>query len=119
MVGCWRACLERDADLHIAQLMQLPLTVSCFSKIQIDFKFLIPAHPGSPRQRAVKRVCVCIMILDDDLVKAGDWECQQELNAEVVIVWCCHGRHPVQRVLLEQYMYTLQRIRDFRDNSAI
>jgi len=47
------------------------------------------------------------MILDDDLVKASDWECQQELNAEVVIVWCCHGRHPVQRVLLEQYMYTL------------
>jgi len=26
-------CLERDADLHMAQLMPLPLTVSCFSKI--------------------------------------------------------------------------------------
>jgi len=51
-------CLERGADLHIAQLMPLPLTVSCFSKIQIDFTFLVPTHPGSPGQRAVKRVCV-------------------------------------------------------------
>jgi len=31
-------CLQRDADLHMAQLMSLPLTVSCFSKIQIGFK---------------------------------------------------------------------------------
>ena len=44
----------------MAQLMLLPLTVSCFSKIQIGFTFLVPAHPGSPGQRAVKRVCVCI-----------------------------------------------------------
>ena len=51
--------LERGADLHMAQLMPLPLTVSCFSKIQIGFTFLVPAHLGSPGQRAVKRVCVC------------------------------------------------------------
>jgi len=51
-------CLERDADLHMAQLMPLPLTVSCFSKIQIGFIFLVLAHPGSPGKRAVKRVCV-------------------------------------------------------------
>ena len=30
-------CLERGADLHMAQLMPLPLTVSCFSKIQIGW----------------------------------------------------------------------------------
>ena len=53
-------CLERGADLHTAQLMPLPLTVSCFSKIQIGFAFLVPAHLGSPGQRAVKRVCVCV-----------------------------------------------------------
>jgi len=52
-------CLEQGADLHMAQLMPLPLTVSCFSKIQIGFTFLVPAHPGSPGQRAVERVCVC------------------------------------------------------------
>jgi len=40
--------------------MPLPLTDSCFSKIQIGFTFLVPAHPGSPGQRAVKRVCVCV-----------------------------------------------------------
>ena len=53
--------LERGADLHIAQLMPLPLTVSCFSKIQIGFTFLVPIHSGSPRKRAVKWVCVCVL----------------------------------------------------------
>jgi len=51
-------CLERGADLHMAQLMPLPLTVSCFSKIHIGFTFLVPAHPCSSGQRAVKWVCV-------------------------------------------------------------
>jgi len=51
-------CLELGADLHMAQVMPLPLTVSCFSKIQIGFTFLVPAHPDSPGQRAVERVCV-------------------------------------------------------------
>ena len=53
-------CLEQGADLHMAQLMPLPLTVSCFSKIQIGFTFLAQAHPGSSGQRAVKRVCVLL-----------------------------------------------------------
>jgi len=44
----------------MAQLMLLPLTVSCFSKIQIGFTFVVPAHLGSPGKRAVKRVCVCV-----------------------------------------------------------
>jgi len=52
-------CLERGADLHMAQLMPLPLTVSCSSKVQIGFTFLVPAHLGSPGKRAVKWVCVC------------------------------------------------------------
>jgi len=52
--------LERGADLHMFQLMPLPLTVSCFSKMQIGFAFLVPAHLGSPGNRAVKRVCVCV-----------------------------------------------------------
>ena len=53
-------CLERGADLHIAQLMPLPLAVSCSSKIQIGFLFLVLTHLGSHGQRAVKRVCVCV-----------------------------------------------------------
>ena len=61
-------CLERGADLHMVQLMPLSLTVSCFSKIQIGFTFLVPAHPGSPGQRAVKHmqhglsVSVCLSV---------------------------------------------------------
>ena len=55
-------CLERGADLHMAQLTPLPLTVSCFSKIQIGFTSLVPPHPGSPGKRAVKRVCVCVSL---------------------------------------------------------
>jgi len=51
-------CLEQGADLHMAQLMPLPLTVSCFSKIQIGFAFLVPAYLGSPGQRAIKWLCV-------------------------------------------------------------
>ena len=50
-------CLERGADLHMVQPMPLPLTVSCFTKIQIGFTFLVLAYPGSPGQRAIKRVC--------------------------------------------------------------
>jgi len=52
-------CLGRIADLHMSQPVPLPLTVSCFSKIQIGFTFLVPAHPGSPGQRAV---CVCVLV---------------------------------------------------------
>ena len=55
-------CLELGADLHMAQLMPLPLTVSCFSKIQIGFTFLLPAHLGSLGKRAVKHVCVCLCV---------------------------------------------------------
>ena len=47
-------CLERGADLHMALLMPLLLTVSCSSKIQVGFTFLVPAYPGCPRKEAVK-----------------------------------------------------------------
>jgi len=68
-------CLERGADLHMAQLMPLPFTVSCFSKILIGFTFLVPAYLGSPGQRAVKWVYVLLIyyyncftaILEDNL----------------------------------------------------
>ena len=53
-------CVEQGADLHMAQLMPLTLTVTCFSKIQIGFTFLVVAHLGSLGKKAVKRVCVCV-----------------------------------------------------------
>ena len=50
--------------MRMAQLMPLPLTVSCFSKIQIGFTFLVLAHPGSPGKRIIKTgVCgVCVLL---------------------------------------------------------
>jgi len=51
-------CLERGADLHMSQLMPLPLTVFCFSKIRIGFNFLVPAYPGSPEKGPLNG-CVC------------------------------------------------------------
>jgi len=59
-VLAWLSVWSKVQTLHMAQLMPLPLTVSCFSKIQIDLPFLVPAHLCSPGKRAVKRVCVCV-----------------------------------------------------------
>jgi len=57
-------CLERGADLRMAQLMPLPLTVSCFSKIQIGFTFLVLAYPGSPGKGPLNGyVCVFLRYL--------------------------------------------------------
>ena len=68
-------CLERGADLHMAQLMLLLLTVSCSNIIQIGFTFLVPAHLGRSGQRAIKRVCVCV--------------------CACMYGWVSEGRHPV------------------------
>ena len=61
-------CLWQGADLHMAQLMPLPLTVSCFSKIHIGFTFLVlgTSSPGWSRTKSrwgggVKRLCVCVI----------------------------------------------------------
>ena len=62
-------CLERGADLHTAQLMPLPLTASRFSNPD-GFSFLVPAHPGSLGQRAIKWVCICMYVyrLSEDAI---------------------------------------------------
>ena len=65
---CWRGYLS-GARCRLAYgpaVMPLPLIVSCFSKIQIGFAFLVPTHLGSPEQRAVKRVCVCVCVGEGD-----------------------------------------------------
>ena len=55
-------CLGRGADLRMVQLMPLPPTVPCFSKILIGFTFLVLARWGSPRQRAVKRALLLLLL---------------------------------------------------------
>jgi len=59
-------CLQQGADLHMAQLMPLPLTVSCSSKIQIGFIFLVPADLGSPLvpEKGPLNGCVCVASAD-------------------------------------------------------
>ena len=71
-------CLELGADLHMAQLMPVPLTVSCFSEIQIGFTFLVPAHLGSTGKgplngcvRACVRVHVCDLLSPFDCLTFG------------------------------------------------
>ena len=56
-------CLERGADMHMAQLMPLPLTVSCFSKIQIGLTFLVPATWVVLEKGLLQGVCVCVCVL--------------------------------------------------------
>jgi len=57
-------CLEQGADLHMAQLMPLPLTVSCFNKIQIGFTFLVPAHLGIVPEKEPLNARVCVNDID-------------------------------------------------------
>ena len=73
-------CLEEGLNLHMAQLMPLPLTVSCFSKIQIGFTFLVPAHVGSPDKGPLNG-CECA---GEIIFKIG--EQLAELQAEWLIV---------------------------------
>ena len=57
-------CLKRGGDLHMAQLMPLPLIVSCFSKIQIGFTFLVLAYPNSP---GIGPLNGCVCVCDSDI----------------------------------------------------
>jgi len=51
--------------------MPLPLTVSCFNKIQIGFTFLVPAHLGSPGKGPLNgRVCVCMLVKIEHFVES-------------------------------------------------
>ena len=83
----------------MAQLMPLPLTVCCFSKIQIGFTFLVPAHLRSPGKRAVKRVCVCV--LDYNTHKYNVLVAIFHVNPDQPIIHCscvfCHTLVPKRK----------------------
>ena len=72
-------CLARGADLHMAQLMPLLLTISCSSKVQIGFTFLVTAHLGNPGQRAIKWVCVCLALQRAEM-RMVRWMCDINLK---------------------------------------
>ena len=94
-------CLQRGADLHMAQLMPLPLTVSCFSKIQIGFTFLVLAHPGSRGLRSVKRVCV---------VQTGEFR-----ESRVAVPWELLYADDMA-VIAETEEELIKRLNDWKDN---
>ena len=74
-------CVEPGADLHMTQLLPLPLTVSCFSKIQVGFTFLELDHLGSPGKRAVNVcVCVCVYLATDELKSTMDAEHRKQMT---------------------------------------
>ena len=79
-------CLQRDAELHMAQLMPLPLTVSCFSKIQIGFNILVPAHLGSPGKGPLNG-CMCVCVLMHNNIKLNTKQALSEkmnFNFEII-----------------------------------
>jgi len=55
VVGCWHGCLS-GARCRLGYGPAYATTTHCLL-LQIGFTFLVPAHPGSPGGRAVKRVC--------------------------------------------------------------
>ena len=65
-------CLQRGADLHMTQLMPLPLTVSCFSKIETGFAFLVPAHLGSPGKGPLNG-CVRVCVIESNELLCLTW----------------------------------------------
>jgi len=86
-------CLEQGVDLHMAQLMPLLLTTSCFTKIQIGFTFLVPAHLGSPGKRAVKRMCVLSQTSDSSR------ELDYCAHYQVFVFVCMYAQHIMPSVL--------------------
>jgi len=95
-------CLDQGVDLHMAQLMPLPFTVYCFSEIQTGFAFLVPAHPGSPGQRAVKWVCVCTL----PRMAAPDQKCAASKQRDTFLLNICNQPHFIDRHTTIYYFVT-------------
>ena len=72
-------CLQQGADLHMAQLMPLPLTVSCFSKTQIGFTFLVPVW------------CVCVFLEQNKRVYS--FHILREILHHVMFLGCFYSKN--------------------------
>ena len=86
--GCWHGYLfGARCRLAYGPTDATALTVFSFSKIQIGFTFLVPAHLGSPGKKAAKNVCSrsSLMILEyavAQLVVAYACRCQWSVSEE-------------------------------------
>jgi len=118
-------CLERGADLHTAQLMPLPLTVSCFSKIQIGFTLLVPAHPGSPGKGPLNGcVCVCVCVLSRWVYVRNICTCCIRLSCAMCLViikaWAAFCRDVILQSQWQRLtMQTLQQKRSRKNLSQL
>ena len=126
-------CLERGADLHMAQLMPLPLTVSCFSKIQIGFTFQVPAYLGSPGKGPLNGcVCVCLLrthsfvhetrrVFLSPFITENITE--QPLVAFLPCMFICRGDHCLMQILVTEHVAVCLPLQQFtafgRQSSAI
>ena len=96
-------CLEQGADLHLAQLMPLPLTVSCFSKIQIGSTFLVPAHLGSPGNGPLNGcvyVCVCVCVCGSGRRADGDSRVSVDVRRGATTLRTCSAEVSLYYALL-------------------
>ena len=128
-------CMEQDADLHTAQLMPLPLTVSCFSKIQIGFTFLVPAHLGSPGKGPLNVcvcVCVCVCVRDPQTYDTHTHKTHKPMtHCKPMTSWVClrskiafrHRQLPIGQKLAQCHEFAVCRgfptcsVRDTRPSS--
>ena len=83
-------CVERGADLHMAQPMPLPLTVSCSSKIQIDLHFWYRLTRVVPVKGPLNGcVCVCVQQWLINRMRRGP-------SVYMLLLIACHVTLPVQ-----------------------
>jgi len=86
-MGCWRGYLSGALWrlAHGSADATATLSLSCFSKIQIGFTFLVPAHTDSPGERAVKRVCVCANVFQFSFISTFSCICVADSALQGVI----------------------------------
>ena len=104
-------CLQLGADLHMAQLMPLPLTVSCFNKIQICFTFLVPADLGIPGKRAVKRVLFFGSFWSQQLFHQSTVNGQKHVRYQLTISCCdvSYRKLTFYAICLQSYFFVIRR----------
>ena len=61
-------CLRRGADLHMAQLMPLPSTVFCFSKIQMVLPFWYWLNQVVLDKGPLNGCCCNLSTINDQLI---------------------------------------------------
>ena len=89
----------------MSQLMPLPLTVSCSSKIQIGFTFLVPAYPGCPGKEAVKWLYTAVPIKRNVDVQCICHGVNDFRIHEKLVVHCQDAKAAIFEKLCENFLH--------------